>query len=39
MYNRVHCPQKKCLVLKSNIPRINTSILPKKRYENIFYEN
>ena len=36
MYNRVHCTQNKCLILKSYIPGINTSILPKKNYENIF---
>ena len=38
MYNIVHRAQNKCLVLKSYIPRIDTSILPKKHYENIFSE-
>ena len=38
MYNRVHCDQKQRLMLKSFIPAINTSIFPKKHYENIFSE-
>ena len=38
MYNIVHSAQNKRLTLKSYINGINTSILPKKRYENIFSE-
>ena len=38
MYNIVHCSQNKYPVLKSYIPGINTYILPKKHYENIFSE-
>ena len=38
IYNRVHSTQNKHLTLKSYIPGINTSILPKKYYENIFSE-
>ena len=36
MYNRVICTQNKRLTLKSFIPAINTSIFPKKNYEDIF---
>ena len=38
MYNRVHRHQNKYLILKSYITGINTSILPTKKYENIFPE-
>ena len=38
MYNKVHCSQKKNLMLKLYIPEINTSILPNNHYENIFSE-
>ena len=39
MYNIVHRDQKNRLMLKSHIPGIDTSILPKKHYENILSEN
>ena len=39
MYNRVHRAQNERLILKSFLPAINTSIFPKKHYENIFSEN
>ena len=35
IYKRVHRAQNKCLMLMSYIPGINTSILPKKHYEDI----
>ena len=38
MYNRVHRLQNQCLMLKSYIPGINTSISPKKHDEDIFSE-
>ena len=38
MYNGVHRAQNKRLMLKSFIYAINTSIFPKKQYENIFPE-
>ena len=38
MYTIIHSAQNKCLMLRSYIPGINTSILPQKHYENIFYE-
>ena len=38
IYNRVHCAKKQRLMLKPFIPAINTSIFPKKHYENIFSE-
>ena len=38
MYNRVHRAQSKRLILKSYINGINTSILPKKHNENMFFE-
>ena len=38
IYNRVYCAQNQRLMLKSFIPTINTSIFPKKHYENIFSE-
>ena len=38
MYNRVHRSQNQRLILKSFITAINTSIFPKKHYENIFSE-
>ena len=38
MYNRFHRAQNQLLVLKSFIPAINTTIFPKKQYENIFSE-
>ena len=37
MYNRVHRAQSKRLILKSYINGINTSILPKKHNENMFF--
>ena len=37
MHNISHC-SKKSLMFKSYIPGVNTSILPKKHYKNIFYE-
>ena len=36
MYNRVNRAQNKRLTLKSYIPENNTSIFPKKHYDNIF---
>ena len=39
MYDRVHSSQNKRIMLKSYIPGINKSILPKKHNENIFSEN
>ena len=39
IYNKVHRAQNKRLMLKSYISTINTSIFPKKHYENIFTEN
>ena len=39
MYDRVHSAQNKRIILKSYIPGINKSILPKKHNENIFFEN
>ena len=38
MYNKLHCNLKKRLMLNSYITGINTSILPKKIYENILFE-
>ena len=38
MYNIVHFGQNKHLMLNSNILGINTSILPKKHYKNVFSE-
>ena len=38
IYNRVHHAQNKCLMFKSYIPDINTSILQNKYYESIFSE-
>ena len=38
LYNRVHRDQNRCLMLKSFIPAIDTSIFPKKHYESIFSE-
>ena len=38
MYNIFHRDQNQRLMLKSFIPAINTSIFPKKHYENIFSE-
>ena len=39
MQNIFHCDQKKCLMLESYIPVINTSIFLKKHNENISSEN
>ena len=39
IYNIVHRAQNQRLMLNSFIPAINTSILPKKHYENILSEN
>ena len=38
MYNIVNCDKKQRLMLKSYITRINTSIVPKRHYDNICYE-
>ena len=35
IYNNINCNKKKCLMLKSYLPGINTSIFPKIHYENI----
>ena len=37
IYKKVNSSQKECLVLSSYLPRINTSILPRIFYDNIFY--
>ena len=39
IYNRVHCAQNKRLMLKSFIPAINTSIVPKKYMKISFLKN
>ena len=34
IYNRVDCAQKQHIVLNSYLPGINTSIFPKRHYDN-----
>ena len=38
MYNRVNLAQKQRLMLSLHIPGINTSIFPKRHYDNLFSE-